>query len=289
MAGLSALPESGNEHRPFADGLLKTIIGAAVVSSSQTLADRGGLTWSQCQISLLVGGEILNFNMFSVRRTDILASRSIIVFPGRNADPAEVTGLNAPDFPDRAVAHALAKACYDAHVIDYVPGGPSGNALSRTERNTQLIEADHRLKERGASLGSSIACAAAAFMREREIARKPVTGLFGHSAGAFLASVCAAVTGQRVSLALASGVIPAHVLFGPARAASELHNLGRAACYPDGFGAIIAQSAVTAVQVQYGAHDSVFLQQWLIAGAAEVAAAVTVPVDTWAMALTTRP
>ncbi len=280
MAGLNTLPEIGNECHPFADGALKATILGAALSNARTLAERDYLTWSQRQISLSVAGLILDFNLYSVRRADILASRSIVIFPGRNADPNEVIGLKEPDFPDRAVAHSLANACYDAHVIDYVPCSSSQNSLSRTERNAQLIAIDRRLKDRGASLGSSIACAAAAFMRDQQIAHKPVTGLFGHSAGAFLATVCAALTSQHVSLALASGVIPAHILFGPAQAASELHNLGRASSYSDGFGATLAQSAVTAIQVQYGAHDSVFLQEWLIAGAAEVSAAVTVPVDT---------
>jgi hypothetical protein len=223
--------------------------------ADEQLIVRDGLAWSRTIARVPVTGTDASCKLAVVRMTSQrgAAKGHVLVFPGFGGLASQVAGMVPPDYPDRAVGPALAHAGYSVLVIDYGPDfiGPS--------RSQCLTDAADRLLSSGQSYALAIVAVGLALIDRYRSGSDAVAGVFGHSVGAFLAALVAAISDLRTPLVLASGVVSRSILHGAEAKGSVLHRLEpRADKLFSGFADLLAKLPDTPVQIQYGLHDQSF-------------------------------
>lgn len=209
--------------------------------------------------------QVLQLAIFTVRPQVGPVQGDVLVFPGMNGLPRQVAGLDAADYPDRAIGLRLAEAGFAAHVVDYAPG------VANLTRSAALLALAQRRSDTPLPAGPAIAETAARWLNTSAACTSGRRAVLGHSLGAFLAALAVHDFIGPCDAVLASGVVPLAWLFETAGKASPLHQLPPLYAAGASFGSLLAGPNLGRVQVQFGTADAVFGQAALSAGADEVA------------------
>ncbi len=180
---------------------------------------------------------------------------AVLVCPGRNARLEAVTGLSAPDHPDRDVAVHLARAGYLTLTLDH--GLARGDSAARPDGRDPAIVLDGELRLHGDSvlaLLADTAVAALTWLAGRPDVEPERIGLFGHSLGAAVALHAALLYEEPVPVCAASHLGGYPTMFGRLATWDQfaaLPSILRYADLPDLYSAL----APAPLQIQYGRND----------------------------------
>jgi hypothetical protein len=231
------------------------LYGPVHFEPEEPLGVRDGLAWSRfiARVPVVGSGQVCRLAVVGLTAVNRMAKGNVLVFPGANGMPFQVAGLVPPDYPDRVVGPGLALAGYNVFVVDYGPD------FASSLRAKFLADEADRLFSLGRSYALAIVAVGVALAERCRSASEPVSGLLGHSVGAFLAALAASISRVRAPLVLASGVVSRTTLYGAEAKGGPLHRLDSCADKLfGGFSELLAAIPDTPVQIQYGLQDQIF-------------------------------
>lgn len=177
---------------------------------------------------------------------------AVVVCPGRNAVPAQVTGAQPPDYPDRAIAAQLSGAGLVTFTLDYRLAGRVDPGRVRGRDEAAVLAQLYQVA--GRSLLAELATGAAAALAW--LARHPAVepgqvALFGHSLGGAVALHAALAQPVPPPLCTASH-LGSYRILGYGHPAGMLPGIAADADLPDLYAAL----APAPLHLQYGLTDA---------------------------------